>query len=145
MKSEILHPVAALALWTMIVWVWMYATRIPAINKLPKTGAAADPKGWTGAMLDELLPREVQWKAHNYNHLHEAPTVFYAVALLLAFVGQGDGLNATIAWVYVGLRILHSLIQALYNAVVPRFLVFLLSSLALMMLVVHAYLAVIHQ
>ena len=66
-------------------------------------------------MLEGLIPREVQWKAHNYNHLHEAPTVFYAVALALAVLGQGDGLNAKIAWAYVGLRIVHSIWQSTVN------------------------------
>ena len=139
---DILQPVVALAVWTMVMWLWMYATRIPAIRKLPPSGEPGGDVGWTGKMLDDILPREVQWKAHNYNHLHEAPTVFYAVALVLAIVGQGDGLNATLAWVYVGLRVLHSLIQALVNKVMPRFLVFALSSLVLIALVVHAAIAV---
>ena len=142
---DILKPVAVLAAWTMVMWVWMYATRIPAVNKLPQPGTPGADQGWTGAMLETLLPREVQWKAHNYNHLHEAPTVFYAVALLLALIGQGDGLNTTIAWVYVGLRIVHSLWQATINKVVPRFALFALSSLALMALVVHALIAVFHS
>jgi len=138
----ILAPVVALAAWTMVMWVWMYATRIPAINKLPKDSSPDADVGWTGAKLEELLDPKIQWKAHNYNHLHEAPTVFYAVALVLAIVGQGDGLNATIAWVYVGLRIVHSIWHATVNKVAIRFLLFALSSLALIALVVHAAMAV---
>ncbi len=142
---EILKPVAVLAGWTMVMWIWMYATRIPAINKLPKSGEPGADQGWTGAMLEGLIPREVQWKAHNYNHLHEAPTVFYAVALLLALIGQGDGLNAKIAWAYVGLRIVHSVWQSTVNKVALRFGLFALSSLALMALVLHAIIAVFHS
>ena len=138
----ILGPVVALAGWTMIMWLWMYATRIPAIGKLPKSGEPNADQGWTGAMLEGLLPREIQWKAHNYNHLHEAPTVFYAVALTLAMIGQGDNLNATIAWVYVGLRVVHSIYQATINKVPVRFGLFALSSVALIMLVVHAAISV---
>lgn len=140
----ILLPVAALAAWTMIMWIWMYATRIPAINKLPKPDTPGADQGWTGAMLEGLLPREIQWKAHNYNHLHEAPTVFYAICIVLAMIGQGDNLNATIAWVYVALRIVHSIWHATVNKVMPRFILFALSSLALMMLVTHAVLALLH-
>lgn len=139
---EILQPVVVLAAWTMVMWLWMYATRIPAMGK-----AGIDSKGLvggTGESLDKVLPPEVQWKAHNYNHLHEAPTVFYAVALVLAITGQGDGLNATLGWAYVGLRIIHSLIQATVNRVMFRFLVFALSSLVLIALVVHAAFAVFH-
>lgn len=144
MEQEILKPLAVLAGWTMVMWVWMYATRIPAINKLPKPTEAGADQGWTGAMLEGLIPREIQWKAHNYNHLHEAPTVFYAVALALAFIGQGNGLNATIAWAYVALRIVHSVYQATVNKVMPRFALFALSSLCLMALTLHLLLAVFH-
>jgi hypothetical protein len=134
----ILQPVVALAAWTMVMWLWMYATRIPAMR-----AANVEPGvGGTGRMLDGVIPDKVQWIAHNYNHLHEAPTVFYAVALVLAIVGQGDGLNATLAWVYVGLRVLHSLIPAVINRVMVRFLVFALSSLVLIALIVHAAIAV---
>ncbi|MEO0033040.1 MAG: hypothetical protein RIS94_2798 [Pseudomonadota bacterium] len=137
---DILKPVVALAAWTMVMWVWMYATRIPAMNaaKLDPDSLARDPS----KTLDDILPAQVQWKAHNYNHLHEAPTVFYAVALVLAVIGQGDGLNATIAWAYVGLRVVHSVLQATVNKVMLRFMLFALSSLALMALVLHAALAV---
>ena len=104
-----------------------------------------DLNKWTGGKgsdLDQVLPASTQWIAHNYNHLHEAPTVFYAVALLLAITGWGDGLNATIAWAYVGLRIAHSLVQALWNRIIVRFTLFALSSLALIALTVHAVMAV---
>ena len=143
-QAEILKPMAVLAMWTMIMWVWMYAVRIPAINKLPKPTEAGADQGWTGAMLENILPREVQWKAHNYNHLHEAPTVFYAVALALAMIGAGDGLNAKIAWAYVGLRIVHSVWQATVNKVMPRFILFALSSLCLIALCLHLLLALYH-
>lgn len=139
---EILKPVVALLAWTMVMWIWMYAVRIPAINRLPKDDTPGADVGWTGAKLDDVLPREAQWKAHNYNHLHEAPTLFYAVALVLALIGQGDGLNAVVAWVYVVLRVIHSIWQATVNKVAVRFLLFALSSLALLVLIVHAAIAV---
>lgn len=141
--QEILKPVAILAGWTMLMWFWMYATRLPAMQK-----AKIDVKNWvggTGKDLDAVLPTKTQWVAHNYNHLHEAPTVFYAVAITLAMVGAGNGLNATIAWAYVGLRIAHSLVQILWNRVAVRFTLFLLSSLALAALTLHAVLTVFHQ
>ena len=141
---EILKPLAVLAGWTMIMWIWMYATRIPAINKLPKSNEPGADQGWTGAMLEGLIPREVQWKAHNYNHLHEAPTVFYAVALALAMIGQGDGLNATLAWAYVALRIVHSIWQSTVNKVAVRFLLFSLSSLCPIALTLHLIIGVFH-
>lgn len=137
MNSEILQPVIALTLWTMIMWIWMYATRLPAMGKVE----GLDAKSWVGGVggdLDKVLPGKVQWIAHNYNHLHEAPTIFYAVAIVLALVGAGEGFNAMLAWGYVGLRVTHSLVQALWNRVMVRFVLFALSSIVLLMLTVHA-------
>lgn len=133
---DILQPVVALLAWTMVMWVWMYATRIPAMN-----AAGIDAKnlvGGEGSSLRAKLPDRVSWKADNYNHLHEAPTLFYAVAIVLAVIGHGDGMNAVIAWIYVALRIAHSIVQATINRVIIRFALFALSSLALMVLIFHA-------
>ena len=138
---DILQPVIVLAIWTMVMWAWMYATRIPAMSKSPEIDAA-NLKGGTGKDLDNILPDSVQWKAHNYNHLHEQPTVFYAVAIVLAIVGQGDGMNALLAWMYAGLRIIHSLVQVTANRVLVRFVLFALSSLVLIAMIFHATLFV---
>jgi len=137
----ILGPVVALAAWTMVMWAWMYATRIPAMMaaKVSPDSIVRDPD----ARLDKVLPPHVQWKAHNYNHLHEAPTVFYAVAIVLAIVGRGDGLNASLGWSYVALRIVHSLVQATVNRVTLRFAVFVLSSVVLVALIAQAARAVL--
>ena len=135
----ILQPVVALAGWTMVMWLWMYATRIPAMNaaKVDPDRLANDPE----ATLDRILPPQIQWKAHNYNHLHEAPTVFYAVAIVLAIIGLGDGINLWLGWAYVALRVAHSLVQASVNKVMVRFTLFALSSLVLIALIVQAAIA----
>jgi len=137
---DILQPVVALAAWTMVMWAWMYATRIPAMRalRLDPNALANDPE----VTLDRVLPPQIQWKAHNYNHLHEAPTVFYAVAIVLAITGQGDGYNAMLGWFYVAARIVHSLIQATVNRVIVRFAVFVFSSLVLIVLIARAAAAV---
>jgi hypothetical protein len=136
----ILQPVVALAAWTMVMWLWMYGTRIPAMR-----AARLNPNELAdqGVKLDNVLPPQVQWKAHNYNHLHEAPTVFYAVAIVLAIVGQGDGYNLWLGWLYVAVRIAHSLVQATINRVVLRFAIFAVSSLVLAVLIVRTALAVL--
>ncbi|RJY08680.1 MAPEG family protein [Aurantiacibacter aquimixticola] len=137
---NLLQPVIVLAAWTMVMWLWMYVTRLPAMSKagVDPDSLARDPH----ASLDTALPPKVQWKAHNYNHLHEAPTVFYALALALALLDLAAGLPqwiassaVVLAWAYVVLRILHSLVQALINKVVQRFAIFSLSSLVLIALV----------
>ena len=141
MPSPILAPVVALVLWTLAIMVWMFLTRIPAMR-----AAGIQFKGLVGSKgsdLDRVVPGPVQWKAHNYNHLMEQPTLFYALCLALAVAGLGDGLNATLAWVYVGLRVLHSLIQATVNVVRWRFLTFAAASIVLIVLAVRAGLALL--
>ena len=143
MHSEILQPVTLLAAWTMVIWFWMYATRLPAMKRAKIDGMSA--MGMTGGGLrSELIAKgeeKASWVADNYNHLHEAPTVFYVVAIVLAITGWGDGLNATLAWIYLGLRIAHSLVQIFWNRVIVRFALFAASSVVLIMLVTHAALA----
>ena len=132
----IVLPVMVLAGWTIVVWAWMLIVRLPALRaagvKLGKL------RGGTGRNAAGIVPDAVQWKADNYNHLHEAPTVFYAVALGLAIIGHGDGLNAQLAWLYVGLRIGHSLIQTVWNKVIWRLAVYIASQLVIAALVISA-------
>ena len=142
-EQQILQPVIALAIWTMIMWAWMYATRIPAMQKAPDVDTS-NMVGLTGPSLRAALPDNVNWKADNYNHLHEQPTVFYAVALTLAILGLGDGLNALLGWIYVGLRVAHSVVQVTANKVMVRFVLFALSSVVLIALIFHAAMAVFH-
>ena len=138
MSSPILAPVVALVLWSFVMWAWLYATRIPAIFK---NKIAMDP-AMTKAELNAQLPPSVRWKADNYNHLMEQPTLFYAVAFALALAGAGGGLNLTLAWTYVGLRVVHSLVQSTVNVIAARFLIFLVGSLVLLALAVRAALVV---
>lgn len=137
---DILQPVVALAAWTMVMWLWMYATRLPAMSraKVDPDSLARDPE----MSLDKALPPQIQWKAHNYNHLHEAPTVFYAIAITLALHDASTGLPAILGWAYVALRIVHSLVQSLVNTVAMRFALFAASSLVLVALIVLAAMAV---
>jgi hypothetical protein len=134
MTSPILQPVIALVLWTFVMWAWLYATRIPAIRLANKP---MDP-AMTAADLNAVIPPRVRWKADNYNHLHEQPTLFYAVAVTLAVAGAGAGLNLWLAWAYVAIRVVHSLIQALGNVIMVRFSVFMLGSVVLLALSLRA-------
>ena len=139
--AEIMRPVVVLVGWTLVMWAWMYATRLPAMMKL-KDLDMAGMVGSTGRTLDDILPPQVQWKAHNYNHLHEQPTLFYAIALVLALLGAGNGMVAWLAWAYVGLRVVHSLVQVTSNKVAVRFTIFLLASLCLIALWGRAFMLV---
>jgi hypothetical protein len=137
--SPILVPVIALVAWSMIMWAWMYATRIPAIMKMKMR---LDPMAPRGEQMN-TLPAQVRWKADNYNHLMEQPTIFYAIAIALALMGAGGGINLTLAWTYVGIRVVHSLVQAMINKIELRFALFFLSSLALLGLTVNAVMLVV--
>jgi hypothetical protein len=142
MHSPILAPIVALVAWTLVMQVWMYATRLPAMRN---AGISLKGRvGSRGGALEGAIPDNVNWKAHNYSHLLEQPTIFYAIALTLALLGFGGGINLYLAWAYVGLRILHSLIQATVNVVAYRFIVFWLASLCLIGLTVHAAARLIH-
>jgi hypothetical protein len=143
-QSPILAPVVALVAWTLVMMAWMYATRFPAMRR--KGISLKGRVGGRGAALDGVVEDEVQWKAHNYNHLMEQPTLFYAIAITLALLGDGAvWINVWLAWAYVALRILHSLIQAITNVVRWRFLAFSLASLCLLGLTVHAGAHLLHH
>jgi len=138
LPSPILAPLVVLVLWSFVMQAWLYATRIPAIIN---GGIVYDPRR-PAQEFHAQLPAEVRWKADNYNNLMEQPTLFYAVTLALALLGAGDGLNLALAWLYVALRIAHSLVQAIVNIVMLRFAVFVAGSLVLLIMTVRAALLV---
>jgi hypothetical protein len=137
-----LAPVIALVGWTLVVQIWMYATRFPAMKR--KGISLKGRVGGRPGILDGVVEDHVQWKAHNYNHLMEQPTLFYAVAISLALLGGDAPLDLTLAWAYVLLRIAHSLVQATTNVILYRFLLFSLASIALLGLTIHAALYLMH-
>ena len=126
--NEFLTPVLALVAWTLVMWIWMYATRIPAMKE-----AGIDPQdaAYPGTWSHRLRPG-IRSVADNYNHLHEQPTLFYALMFLAALTGGMDAIALKLAWAYVLLRIAHSLVQATLNRVIVRFGIFALGSLVLM-------------
>ena len=132
--EPILGPVIALVAWSMLMWAWMYATRIPAIMKMKMR---LDPMAPRGEQMSQL-PAQVRWKADHYNHLMEQPTIFYAIALVLAVMHEGGGINLVLAWTYVGMRVVHSLVQAVVNKIEVRFALFFLSSLLLLPMIFNA-------
>jgi hypothetical protein len=122
-----LFPVLALVCWTLVVWVWMYATRIPAMQKARIAPQSAIHPGSLSA-----LPTEARVVADNYNHLHEQPTIFYALAIYTHLAGAGDEISIALAWAYVGARIAHSLVQIVVRRVMLRFAIFSIGTLLLM-------------
>ena len=137
LDRALLLPALALAAWTYVMWAWMYATRIPAIRRARMTLDPTLPRGEQMA----TLPPEVRWKADNYNHLFEQPTLFYPVVIIAALLPASTSLDLALAWAYVGLRVAHSVFQATVNRIELRFALFFVSSLVLLALVVRTGLA----
>lgn len=136
MQAQMLAPAAVLVAWSLLMLFWLAATRLPAIEKMAGGIGNAKPGG-RGADLEGVLPDKVNWKAHNYAHLMEQPTVFYAAVVIIAMMGASSG-DVLAAWIYVGLRIVHSLYQALVNVVKVRFMIFLIATLVLVYLAYRA-------
>lgn len=142
--SPILGPVIALVAWSLVMLFWTAAVRGGEFRRLGITMSNIPP-GSRGADLEGRAEPRAQWKSHNYTHLMEQPTLFYAVALALALMDFGGGINLWLAWGYVGFRIIHSLVQATVNRVAWRFLFFLLSTICLVGLVIHAAARLLHD
>lgn len=139
MTKAILAPAAVLVLWSLIVLLWLAVARMGGIKTVPKEKLRELPKiGGRGADLEKVMPKQANWISHNYTHLMEQPTLFYATVLILAVVGEGTGLNLTLAWAYTGLRIAHSLWQILSNTIPIRFGLFLAATACLVILAINA-------
>ena len=137
MQAQMLAPAAALVLWTLIMLIWVAASRFPAMSKLGRSVKSAAPGG-RGLNLEGVLPDAVQWKSHNYSHLMEQPTIFYPVVVIIALMGANAG-DVAFAWGYVALRIVHSVWQSTVNTLPVRFTLFALSTLCLLLLAIHAF------
>ena len=136
MQAQMLAPAAALVAWTLIVMFWMMATRLPALAKTGIDLKSAKPGG-RGQDLEGVLDDRINWKAHNYMHLLEQPTLFYAAAVIIALLGA-SATDVLVAWGYVGLRILHSVWQATVNKIPVRLLLFALATACLITLAIRA-------
>ena len=138
MQAQILAPAAVLVVWSLIMCFWMAGVRLPAMKKAGID--MGNRPGGRGQDLEGVLEPKVNWPAHNYAHLMEQPTVFYPAVVILAIMGAG-AVDVALAWAYVGLRILHSIWQATVHKVPVRFLLFLIATLALLVLAIRAVIA----
>ena len=142
--SPSLAPIVALVAWSLIMLLWLAVARRKAFAKMGISWGSI-PRGSRGSNLDGRAPDEAQWPSHNYSHLMEQPTIFYAIALTLALMDFGGGFNLYLAWGYVVLRIVHSIVQATVNIVAIRFPIFALATLCLLGLTLHAAMKLVHD
>ncbi|SPJ32076.1 MAPEG family protein [Kushneria phyllosphaerae] len=136
MKADMLAPAAVLILWSLVMLFWMAFSRFRAMKAAGGDLKGARPGG-RGQDLDGVLPERANWKAHNYTHLMEQPTIFYPAVIILAVMGASP-VDVFLAWSYVLFRIIHSVYQATVNRVAVRFPLFLVSTLTLIWLAVRA-------
>ena len=137
MNSPILTPAAVLVLWSIFVLIWVFVTRMKAFSDAGIRLGTSDP-GVRYTDVESQLPANVNWKSHNFTHLMEQPTLFYAVVAILAIAGQGDGFNTLLAWGYTMARVLHSLWQCTVNTVPVRLSLYMLSTFFLLILAFEA-------
>ncbi len=135
--SPLLAPIVALVAWSLVMLVWLAIKRAPFMSN-----RGALPPGVRG---EDMPPGPHNWPAHNYQHLMEQPTLFYAIVLALVLMEFDQPINLYLAWAYVGLRIIHSIVQATVNIVRIRFSIFLLSTLCLIGLTLHAAIFLIYH
>lgn len=128
--SHFLTPVLALIIWTLIMMMVMYKRRIPAMSAISKRTQdfIDNPK------LGEKMPASARWAADNFNHLHENPTIFYALMFAIFLMDKVTPLALYCAWGYVALRVIHSIVQITSNHVITRFSLFVLSALLLVIM-----------
>src|SRR4051794_36598297 len=136
--SPLLGPVVALVAWSIVMMVWMAIARMPLVR-------GGVPDGTRGANLEAAKPGPRHWPAHNYMHLMEQPTIFYAIVFALILMGFDAAINLYLAWGYVAFRVIHSIIQATINVVRIRVIFFSLASLCLLGLTTHAAIFLIHH
>jgi len=128
--SHFLTPALALIIWTLVMMMMMYKRRIPAMNAISKRTQdfIDDPK------LGEKIPAPARWAADNYNHLHENPTIFYALMFVIFLMDKVTPLALYCAWAYVAIRVVHSIVQVTSNNVLVRFSLFILSAIILVIM-----------
>lgn len=138
MNTAILAPAAVLVAWSLVMLLWLGRARFAAM-----AAAGIDvrqrPPGGRGQDLEGRLPPSVMWKSHNYTHLMEQPTLFYALVMILALAGASQ-LDVALAWSYAAIRVVHSLYQSTINRIATRFAIFVVGTAVLIALAVRALL-----
>ncbi len=138
--KELLLPAAVLVVWTMIMAFWMLSDRMKMFKR--HNIDLNDHPGARGVDLAKMVGPKEDWPAHNYVHLLEQPTIFYASIVILA-LSAFSPLDVALAWAYVIIRIIHSIFQATVNKVPVRGMIFGISSIVMLVLAVRALLAVL--
>jgi hypothetical protein len=134
--TELALPMLAMMVLTLLVWLYMFVVRVGFAQK----NKLDIEQFKTPADVQALIPGDESASSNNFKNLFELPVIFYALCLYLTVTLQVDSFYVNCAWAFVVLRVLHSLIHCSYNKVAHRFAVYILSSIALWVMVVRAFL-----
>ena len=132
--TQILMPMLGVMTLTAVVWLVLYARRLPAIAKAGKPAQAYTTPDKGAA----LLPDEVNYPAYNFRNLFELPVLFYALCLYLYVTGTAEQIDVIAAWVFFGFRVAHSIIHSTVNIVKARFATYCIAALALWFMLARA-------
>ncbi len=137
--NPIVYPVLATLLLHAIVWFVMVATRMKGFSQ----GEPVDPDQMrTRGQVYPKLTGAAVYSSDNFNNLLEVPVIFYVLVGVLFLGGMVDALYVQLAWVFCIFRYLHSLVHCTYNKVMHRFLVYLVSTIAVWVMLGRALLSV---
>ena len=135
-QTVIFNPFLAMMLLTLVVWIYMYVRRLSFIFS-----KRLDPKQMTPSELARLTPSRVSNPSDNLKNLFEMPTVFYAVVLHIYVTNKVDAVYVAAAWTFFLFRALHSVVHCTFNFIPLRFVLYVISAMAVWFMVVRAAIA----
>jgi hypothetical protein len=127
--KPLLTPLLALVFLTFLVWIYMYVTRLGEMKR-----KSIDPEDLDTRVHGQALLTDSPAQADNLKNLFELPILFYVAILLALVLMIQDPFLVQLAWGYVGLRYIHSLVHCTYNRVMHRFVAYAMSCLILMVM-----------
>ena len=127
MAPPILWPTFVLVALIWLVWLWLFVARTAHMRRSPP-----DADSFASGAAATRYFEPVEMPANNLRNLFEMPVLYFALVPLLLLTHQAGRAQLALAWAFVLLRVGHSLVQIAVKRVPLRFLVYLLSCVALL-------------
>jgi hypothetical protein len=124
---NIIWPVFAMVAVIFVVWFVLYVRRFAHIKQTPPT-----PEDFADGEAARAYFRPVELPANNLANLFEMPVLFFTLVPLLVIAQQATVAQVVLAWLFVGLRAVHSFIHLGSNKVPARFGAYLASCVVLL-------------
>jgi hypothetical protein len=127
-RYPILLPMIAQTALVAFVWIRMYFSRIREFRQRQLNPQSLSTSAQAAGVLTDVAA------ADNFRNLFEVPVLFYAVCCALAIAGADSVAQVALAWLFVGLRVVHTFIHLTYNRVMHRFAVYVLSTVVVFLM-----------